>query len=344
MRVGALTILLMLAFVAGCAHRSSKTVARPTPISSAEACRLVFSDKAARVSAMNSERPTEADLSVLRKDFPVPRIIAINGSIPLSSMDSFTGFLTALGYPEEKTRNPLDGSGSYSSYLDSAKLAGIVAWFFEKDGVMPLVIGHSQGGMLVVKLLHELSGSFGQNVAVWNPYDDTKEERVAILDPVTGREQPIIGLKVRLASAIATGRVMRLIMGQWDMLKRLRQIPDSVVEFSGYHLPNDPISGTVFGVGRSDWYHPTGSAVVHNIILADGTGHFSVISEASLLNNQEVRQWIETYNPAKDIATPLPATGSGSPLLAADIWLRIETAWIREVQEWIAGKRRVCET
>jgi hypothetical protein len=34
--------------------------------------------------------------------------------------------------------------------------------------MMPMMIGHSQGGIQAVKVLHELAGSFGSEVRVWN--------------------------------------------------------------------------------------------------------------------------------------------------------------------------------
>ena len=340
---GACCLLLTTLLVTGCANRSGATAVGPTVLSEDVVCSSVSSDHAAHVLAMNPDLLAEADLMILRNFFPVPRIIAINGSLPVVSMDSFAGFLTAMGYPEEKIRNPLNGARSYSSYLDSARLAGMVAWYYEKDGVMPILIGHSQGGMLVVRLLYELSGDFRRDVEVWDPYADRAEGRTTIIDPINGHERPVIGLKAGLASAIATGKVMRLLLGQWDMLRRLRQIPDSVAEFTGYHLPHDPISGTIFGVGNGDWYRPAGSAFVRNVVLPDDTGHLTVILAEPLAQDRGARQWIAAYDPDRDMSMPLLAKGSGSPLFAADIWHRIKAAWCREVQDWIISKRRVCE-
>lgn len=307
-----------------------------------ETCAIVASDPAAQVLAMNPEQITEADLLVLRNGFPAPRIFAINGSLPLVTMDSLAGFFSEMGYPEEKIRNPLNRDLSYSSYLDSTKVAGMVAWHYEKDGVMPILIGHSQGGMLVVRVLHELSGAFQPEVQVWDPYADQAEERTTIMDPVSSRERPVVGLKAGFASAIATGKVMRLILGQWGMLRRLRQIPDSVEEFTGYHLPHDPISGTLFGVGKGDLYQPVGAAIVRNITLPDGTGHLEAVRAEPLKMDQKICQWISTYEPGQALPQPLFEKGGGNLLYAANIWHRIKAAWCREVQGWIIGKRRTC--
>ncbi|MBI5633758.1 MAG: hypothetical protein HZA15_09805 [Nitrospirae bacterium] len=219
----------------------------------------------------------------------------------------------------------------------------MVAWYYEKDGVMPILIGHSQGGMLVVRVFHELSGSFATELQVWDPYADKAEGRSTVIDPVSGRERPVIGLRAGFGSAIGTGKVMRLFLGQWDMLRRLRQIPDSVAEFTGYHLPHDPISGTLFGVGNGDQYHPVGTAHVRNIILPGGTGHLEAVRVEPSGMDQNMRQWISAYQPGLDIPQPLFEKEGGSLLYTADIWHRIKAAWCREVQGWIIGKRRFCE-
>lgn len=77
---------------------------------------------------MNPDHIDNADLLILRNTFPVPRVIAVNGSLPLVRMDSLARFFTIMGYPEEKIADPRSRALSYSSYLSSTKLAGMVAW------------------------------------------------------------------------------------------------------------------------------------------------------------------------------------------------------------------------
>ena len=55
---------------------------------------------------------------------------------------------------------------------------------------------------------------------------------------------PVVGLQLPYAAALATGRLMRVLLGQWDMLPRLRTVPDTVEEFSGYFVAWDPIALT----------------------------------------------------------------------------------------------------
>ena len=80
-----------------------------------------------------------------------------------------------MGYPEERLRNPADGTHhATAASADSARIAGMLAWHYERDGMMPMLIGHSQGGMMVVRTLHELAGGFGDAVAVYDPVTDRR--------------------------------------------------------------------------------------------------------------------------------------------------------------------------
>ena len=78
-----------------------------------------------------------------------------------------------MGYPERMIRDPGDGDWSHSPYEDSAQQAGEIAWYYEHDGVRPMLIGHSQGGIQAVKMLHELAGTFGAELRVCNPLTDS---------------------------------------------------------------------------------------------------------------------------------------------------------------------------
>src|SRR5216117_3624182 len=78
-----------------------------------------------------------------------PRIILLHGGIyPVHLlMVSFGRFLTEMGYPQAQIRDPGNRDWSYSPYQESTEIAGLVAWSYERDGMRPMIIGHSQGGM-----------------------------------------------------------------------------------------------------------------------------------------------------------------------------------------------------
>ena len=124
-----------------------------------------------KIMAMSPDRVSEQEVREVLARAGAPRIVNIHGGIyPVYlCMESFSQFLVGMGYPEEKIRNPGNGSFSFSCYGSSQKVTGAIAWYYENEGMRPMLIGHSQGGIQAVKVLHELDGMFGDQIAVWNP-------------------------------------------------------------------------------------------------------------------------------------------------------------------------------
>jgi hypothetical protein len=284
---------------------------------------------AARVLALDPERISDADVRDVLAHAPAPRVILISG-LALVSMEPFGEFLIAMGYPEDRIRNPRDGLLAYSSNAtSSAALAGMLAWHYEHDAMMPLVIGHSQGGMIAIRTLHELAGAFASSIAVVDPKTGEVEPRTTIVDPATAVARPVLGLKVPYASAIATGKLMRLLLGQWAMLGRLRQIPDTAVEFTGFSIAFDPLA---FEFGGSDPYVAAGTAIVRNMLLPAGTSHLGVPQTKHLAANPATRAWINAYSPNAK-AAPLPADADTMNIEhAADVWWSVKKQWCLAAQ------------
>jgi hypothetical protein len=289
-----------------------------------------------RILGLNPEEISEEDVKEILSKAPAPRIINLHGSIPIVTMEPFTRFLIAMGYPEAMLRHPESGDYSSGSFGSSKKLAGIVAWLYEREGMMPVLIGHSQGGMMVVRVLHELAGGFDEKISVWNPIAGEKMERYSIIDPLTGHERPVVGLRLEFASAIGTGRLMRLFLGQWDMLRRLRRIPDSVKEFAGFHIRYDMVGVDIPGLHH---YYPIGSAVVQNIELPFGL-HIATPFTEHLAKNTATRAWINRYVPSKQGAD-LPQghdVDNRNLRFAAEVWYRIKKYWCIELQQLIRAQ------
>ena len=293
-----------------------------------------------RILALAPEHVSAADVRQALARAPAPRIIALQGSIAFVTMEPFAEYLVAMGYPEERLRNPRDGTLSYSSFVDSARLAGALAWYYEHEGMMPMLIGHSQGGMMVVKVLHELAGGFSNSLAVWNPLRDEAESRTAIVDPLSGSERPVVGLKVPYAAALATGSLMRVLLGQWSMLSRLRQIPDSVEEFTAYSLAWDPIAGNF---GSAEPYRAAGTAEVRNVTLPPSAGHITLPLVKSLALDPVTRAWIDGYEPGPGVPQlpERPGVDVANIVHAADIWYSVKKHWCLEAQRLIRAGRQL---
>jgi hypothetical protein len=114
-----------------------------------------------RLFALDPDRVSGREVAEVLARVPAPRIVLFQGSFALITMAPFAEFLVAMGYPSDRLRHPRDGSYSSSSFTDSRQIAGTLAWYYESEGVRPLVIGHSQGGMMAIRVLHELAGRSG---------------------------------------------------------------------------------------------------------------------------------------------------------------------------------------
>jgi hypothetical protein len=279
---------------------------------------------AARLRALDCDRISGNDIRDVLAFVPAPRIIAISGSFDLVTMDAFARFLAAMGYPATRIRNPEDNAWSYASSTSSAAFAGMIAFHYEGDGMVPMLIGYSGGGMRVLGTLHELAGAFGNRIAVVNPLTGNAQPRTGIVDPFDGHVRPVLGLKVPYACAIATGKLPRLLLGQWTMLTKLRRVPDTVDEFTGLDLEWDAIAGTFPG---AELYAATGSAKVRNVTLPASYAHLDLPRTEQLAANAATRAWIEAYEPGASLPAADPAVDTTNLLHAADIWYSVRKHW-----------------
>lgn len=341
-RVGARWCACCLAVVlAACATvppgAPSSSGARSAPPASAlpPARPVVDSAVAMRILALDAQHITEADVRGTLALGPTPRIILIHGGVYGTNllMRSFAKFLIGMGYPEAKIRDPSNGDYSQSPFASSARLAGEIAWYYEHDGVRPMLIGHSQGGIEAVKVLHELNGAFSDKLEVWNPLNDSGEARDTIIDPLTGAQRPVVGVSVAYASVVGAGGVALAAPAHWDMAQRLHTIPNTVEEFTGFSIDYDFIAWTFPGMD-SDQYHHNGTAQVRNVVLPGNYSHVFVPVTQSLAADPKIRDWLNAFVPGADNGQP-PGAEEGhayNALWAADVWFSIKKHWCLEAQ------------
>jgi len=280
--------------------------------------------------ALDCEQLASPEAMQVLATMPAPRVIGVNGSVPIVTMESFARFLQGMGYPEASLRDPRDGAMSMSSYGSSTTLAGIVAWYYEQSGMRPILVGHSRGGMLVVRTLHELDGAFAEAIAVHDPVADVALPRTTIIDPYSRVSRPVVGLQVAFAAAIATGTWPRLLQGQWSMLSRLRRIPDTTEEFTGFTIAWDPIAGNA---GEAEVYAATGRARVRNVLLPAATSHIGAPLVEHLAADPATRAAIVAWRPGDGMAALPGGTIDDRNLSqAADLWFSIRRHWCIEAQ------------
>lgn len=299
---------------------------------------------AKRILALDPDAVSAADVRETLARAPAPRIFLIHGGIPPSDaiMESFGEFLVEMGYPRREIENPRNRSLSYSPYASSAEMAGYMAWYYERAGMRPMIIGHSQGGMQTVRVLCELNGTFGRRLHVWNPATGKPEAREQIIDPLQHIPHSVVGLKVSYASALAAGGLARLNPSHWNMLGRLRTIPDTVDDFAGYHLVLDLLGGDLLGFGGMNDYKSGGSARVRNVRLPEEVGHFTAPVVRKLAENSESRDWINRYRPELSLdAQKPPPHDNGSIVYAAEVWYSVKRHWVLELQRLIKARNQL---
>jgi hypothetical protein len=294
------------------------------------------------ILGLDPEKVTETEVRTLLARAPAPRIILLHGGRwPVYRyMASFGRFLEGMGYPTDRIRNPRDGTYSFSGYLGSKKIVGAIAWYYEREGLRPMVIGHSLGGFQTVRVLHQLAGNFAPEIPVWNPLTRRAEARSTFIDPLTGAERPVVGLDLSFAVALGAGGLTRVLPNTWNLTGRLRDIPDSTDAFTGYFIPLDHLGGDFFGFGPANVYHAAGRASVRNVRLPAGYPHGTVPVSHHLVESRELVDWINAYQPTNRPRLDLKFQSKSSHILwAADVWHDIRKHWVLELQRVILAQR-----
>lgn len=294
------------------------------------------------ILALDPEHLTASDIRDVLSRAPAPRIINIHGGRwPVyKQMVSFSKFLEGMGYPESRLRNPGDGTYSFSGYMSSRKIAGAVAWYYEREGLRPMMIGHSLGGFQTIRVLHQLAGNLSTEIPVWNPVTREAEDRCTIVDPITGETRPVVGLSLCYASAVGVGGMTRMLPNTWTLTGRLRDIPASVDAFTGYYMGLDVIGGDWAGFGPANHFTADATTDLRNVQLPTGYPHGTVPSAEHLLVSEEIVRWINDYTPTNQPRLHTRFHSDSRHILyAADIWHDIRRHWVLELQRVIRAQR-----
>lgn len=339
-----LSVSLALAALAAFVPLSAGAQAGAAPAASTPVASKLDPAIEARLMALDPTNVSAEDVRDVLSKVPAPRIILLHGGVfPVHlAMNSFGAFLVGMGYPEDRIRYPYNQDWSHSPYSASERIAGIIAYHYEQDGMRPMMVGHSQGGMQVSKVMHDLAGTFGPDVKVWNPFTDTAEARTTIVDPATGKTRPVAGgaPMVSYASAVGAGGPSGVLPNQWGVIGRLRDVPDSVVAFDGYFIGIDWFAMSFSGT-MDPYKSASGKVKVRNVVLPAGYLHVTVPVTGHLPEKPEMKAFIDAYRATTerpDEAT-MPGTYSDNVYYAADNWALIKEHWVREAQALVKSRR-----
>ena len=298
-------------------------------------------DAPRRLHALDCARVSAAEVQGTLAHFPAPQVIALQGSVPIVTMAPLLAFTEAMGYPPARLLQSGDNPRSRSSYVDARRIVGEMAWHYERDGLMPVLIGHSQGGMIVIKALHELADSRSTTpIHVWPPGSEAPQPRSTIADPLSGQRRDVSSLRVDFASAMVTGSLPRIVLGQWGMLPLLREVPDSVRDFIGFSIPWDPIAGT--GADPAP-YRATGTAHVRNVVLPASYSHVLLPRTDHLASQPATRAWIDAFHPEERSTLP-DAEDTSNLLVAAELWYGLKRHWCEGAKRVALRERAPAQT
>ena len=121
------------------------------------------------------------------------------------------------------------------------------------------------------------------------------------------------------------------------MAGRLRVIPDTVEEFTGYSLGVDMIAWD-FSSSASE-FRANGKANVRNVQLPAYYFHVTVAATSHLARNQAMREWLNAYRPGEVNGVPVGEDSTDNALWAADVWFHIKKHWALEAQKVIRAQR-----
>ena len=150
-----------------------------------------------------------------------------------------------------------------------------------------------------------------------------------IVDPITGAERSVVGLRVGYAAVVAAGGISFLLPNQWNMVGRLLSIPDSVEHFTGISIRADWIGGNYYGSEpNAKRYATNGNASVRNVQLPDFYSHGALFNTHHLAEDAKIRDWINAYQPAENPKLTVKFDApSENILLASEIWYSIKKQW-----------------
>jgi hypothetical protein len=216
----------------------------------------------------------------------------------------------------------------------------MLAWHYEHEGMRPMMVGHSQGGIQAVKVLHELAGSFDNELHAVDPATMVPAATTTIVDPLTGRERPVAGVSLSYTAAVGTGGWALLLPNHWVVVGRVRTIPDTVDEFVGYRVGLDFFALDWPGLEALKTFHPSGTAIVRNVTLPAEYSHVLVPVTADLAQDPAMRAWIDAWRPGQDENTaPIPDGPGSNIMFAVDVWHDIKKHWAKEAQRFVRARR-----
>jgi hypothetical protein len=283
------------------------TAAQPAAALTAEGRRTLL--------ALDPERIGERELRELRALAPAPRVLLFKGSVG-ADMESFGAFLKHMGYPQQQLLNPATGRYSYSFAWSGCRcteceaMPARVGQWLNSEGMAPMLVGHSGGGVTVGRILQELATADGTVP------------------------------RLPFAATLGTGALLRWAPGFPGCaadVPRLGLVPPSVQAFTGYRIAGDPFTALLgFGDYRAV-ESGAAPAQVRNVLLPAQVSHVHAFEVDGYAEHPQLRAWISAYRPGSEPPLPeVPALDLSNLRHAADLWHSLKKQWALQARHWAA--------
>ena len=298
--------LLMLLWVSGCASLTFEETYRPLrPGPHGWDALSQDPELSRRILGLDPNRVSQRDISDILSKGPTPWLMTI-APLPPWSVEflNLIKFFVKSGYPANRIGDPRSNDYRIDWRERPEIIGGMTAWFYENDGMAPILIGWSGGGILAVHVLHTLNGSPDtEKVRMVSARTGEIEERTWFRDFHTGERRPMSALRIPFAAALAAGGLGRYVQPKiWPIVHGLHQVPDTVHEFLGFKSPQDifgtdMLNGSDAGFVEANRFQAMGSANVRSIMTDDSYDHFWVVHCNELLETPEGTVWVQNYRP-----------------------------------------------
>ena len=269
-------------------------------------------DARAGLLALDPERISERQVHELLALAPAPRVLLFKGSLG-ADMESFGAFLQAMGYPAPRLRNPATGRYSYTFRWDGCRcaeceaLAARIGPLVANEGMAPMLVGHSGGGVTVGRILQLLTAADGAP-------------------------------RLPFAATLGTGALLRWAPGFPGCaadVPQLGRVPPSVMAFTGYRIEGDPLTALL---GFGDYRPAEGGnppAQVRNVLLSAQVSHVLAFEVDGYAEHPQLRAWISAYQPGSHPPLPeVPGLDLSNLHHAADLWHSLKKHWALQARQW----------
>jgi hypothetical protein len=264
--------------------------------------------------AIDPERISERQVHELLAQAPAPRVLLFKGSLG-ADMESFGAFLQGMGYPAQRLRNPATGRYSYSlrwdgcSCVECEALAARIGTLVRDEGMAPMLVGHSGGGVTVSRILQLLAKADGAP-------------------------------RLPFAATLGTGALLRWAPGFPGCaadVPQLGRVPASVTAYTGYRIDGDPFTSLL---GFGDYRAAAGGdppAQVRNVLLPAQVSHVRAFEVDGYAEQPQLRAWISAYQPSSNAPLPdVPGLDLSNLRHAADLWHSLKKHWALQARQWAA--------